>query len=88
MLERLFVKNIGLIDELEINFECGLNIFTGETGAGKSMILNSINFLCGKKIDKIFIRKNCDSAIIEGCFYLENDNEKNFLSNFFSKKKI
>ena len=43
------------------------------------MILNSINFLCGKKIDKIFIRKNCDSAIIEGCFYLENDNEKNFL---------
>ncbi len=79
MLERLFVKNIGLIDELEINFECGLNIFTGETGAGKSMILNSINFLCGKKIDKIFIRKNCDSAIIEGCFYLENDNEKNFL---------
>ncbi len=79
MLERLFVKNIGLIDELEINFERGLNIFTGETGAGKSMILNSINFLCGKKIDKIFIRKNCDSAIIEGCFYLENDNEKNFL---------
>ncbi len=79
MLERLFIKNIGLIDELEINFEHGLNIFTGETGAGKSMILNSINFLCGKKIDKIFIRKNCDSAIIEGCFYLENDNEKNFL---------
>lgn len=79
MLERLFIKNIGLIDELEINFERGLNIFTGETGAGKSMILNSINFLCGKKIDKIFIRKNCDSAIIEGCFYLENDNEKNFL---------
>lgn len=79
MLERLFIKNIGLIDELEINFDHGLNIFTGETGAGKSMILNSINFLCGKKIDKMFIRKDCDNAIIEGSFYIEKDNEKNFL---------
>ena len=68
MLESLFIKNIALIDEVHINFKSGLNILTGETGAGKSMIISAINFLRGRKIDKMNIRKNCDMALIEGTF--------------------
>lgn len=73
MLESLFIKNIALIDEVHINFKSGLNILTGETGAGKSMIISAINFLCGRKIDKMNIRKNCDTALIEGTFSIRDE---------------
>lgn len=73
MLESLFIKNIALIDEVHINFKSGLNILTGETGAGKSMIISAINFLRGRKIDKMNIRKNCDTALIEGTFSIRDE---------------
>lgn len=73
MIESLLIKNIGLIDEALINFGGGLNVLTGESGAGKSMILNAINFLSGKKIDKMNIRKNCDDALIEGTFFINDE---------------
>ena len=47
MLQRLYVKNLALIDEIEVEFEHGLNILTGETGAGKSIILGSVNLALG-----------------------------------------
>ena len=50
MLTNLHVKNIALIDEIDVEFERGLNIFTGETGAGKSLLLGSINLALGKKM--------------------------------------
>lgn len=73
MLESLFIKNIALIDEVHINFKSGLNILTGETGAGKSMIISAINFLRGRKIDKMNIRKNCDTALIEATFSIHDE---------------
>ncbi len=73
MIESLLIKNIGLIEKMQINFGHGLNVLTGESGAGKSMILNAINFLSGKKIDKMNIRKNCDDALIEGTFFVDNE---------------
>lgn len=82
MLQGLFIKNIGLITEMEIDLRAGLNVLTGETGAGKSIIINSVNFLCGKKFDKMHIRKNCDDAIIEGSFYINNESEKKSVSEF------
>ena len=52
MLRNLHVKNLALIDEAEVDFEKGLNILTGETGAGKSIIIGSINLALGEKVSK------------------------------------
>ncbi len=56
MLRSLHVKNLALIDEIEVEFEEGLNILTGETGAGKSIILGSVNLALGGRYTKDIIR--------------------------------
>lgn len=68
MLKFLRVKNFALMDELTLNFERGLTIITGETGAGKSMIVEAIAALCGERIDDISIRSAKDYAEITGVF--------------------
>lgn len=60
MIEKLIIKNFLVIDNIEINFDKGLNIFTGETGAGKSVIVESINFLLGSKIYKSSVKGNSE----------------------------
>jgi len=70
MLSYLHVKNIALIEDLEISFEDGLNILTGETGAGKSIILGSINHVLGAKVKKDFIRRGAEEALVECVFDL------------------
>ena len=57
MLQNLHVKNLALIDEIEVDFDEGLNILTGETGAGKSIILGSVNLALGGKYTKDMIRE-------------------------------
>lgn len=64
MLSKLFVQNIALIEKLELNLNNGLNILTGETGAGKSIIIDSINFVLGERADKTLIRHGSDYAIV------------------------
>lgn len=71
MLINLHVKNLALIDEEEVYFGGGLNILTGETGAGKSIIIGSINLALGAKADKELIRTGADYALIELVFQLE-----------------
>jgi DNA repair protein RecN (Recombination protein N) len=66
MLESLRVKNVALIRELEVEFEAGLNILSGETGAGKSMVIDAIIFLLGERPGKDFIRNGEDAALVEG----------------------
>lgn len=73
MLESLHVKNLALIDEAEVNFTDGLNILTGETGAGKSIIIGSVNLALGAKADKEAIRAGAEYALVELIFSL---NEK------------
>ena len=68
MLHSLHVKNLALIEETEISFGEGLNILTGETGAGKSILLGSMNFALGAKIDKDMIREGADTALVELVF--------------------
>lgn len=68
MIERLCIKNIALIDELELEFRDGLNILSGETGAGKTIILDSINFVLGDRADKSLIRHGQTSAKVEMVF--------------------
>lgn len=70
MLESLHVKNLALIDEQEVTFGRGMNILTGETGAGKSVIIGSINLALGAKADKDYIRAGADYALIELIFSL------------------
>jgi len=68
MLQSLHVKNLALIDETEVEFREGLNILTGETGAGKSVLIGSINLALGGKFDKDMLRKGADSALVELVF--------------------
>lgn len=68
MLERLVIKNIALIDSADIAFGAGLNILSGETGSGKSVILDSLNFVLGSKADKNMIRYGEIEAYVRGEF--------------------
>ncbi len=76
MLLQLHVKNLAIIDEVEVDFTEGLNILTGETGAGKSVILGSIHLALGAKADKDSIRAGAEYALVELVFQVENDEQK------------
>ena len=68
MLISLHVKNLALIQETEVNFAEGLNILSGETGAGKSIIIGSINLALGARADKDMIRNGAEYALVELVF--------------------
>lgn len=73
MLLNLHVKNFALIDEIDIDFNEGLNILTGETGAGKSVILGSLNIAMGAKAEKDIIRTGCEYALVEVLFSVDKN---------------
>ena len=68
MLAQLTIENIALIDKLELDLKNGLNILSGETGAGKSIIIDSLNFVLGERADKSLIRYGTDYAIVQAVF--------------------
>ncbi|SFA79381.1 DNA repair protein RecN (Recombination protein N) [Acetitomaculum ruminis DSM 5522] len=68
MLLNFHVKNLALIDESDIYFDEGLNILSGETGAGKSIIIDSLNFALGGKLDRSLLRDNDDYSLVEAVF--------------------
>ena len=72
MLLNLHIKNLALIEEIDVYFDKGLNILTGETGAGKSIILGSINLALGSKISKDMVRDEAKDALVELLFQIEN----------------
>jgi len=71
MLQNLHVKNLALIDEAEVDFSEGLNILSGETGAGKSVIIGSIGVAIGEKVSKDMIRQDADYALVELLFTVD-----------------
>lgn len=71
MLEELRIHNFAIIDALELNFAPGLNVITGETGAGKSIIIDAVELLLGGKADASAIRAGSDKATIEGVFAIK-----------------
>ena len=79
MLYSLHVKNLALIKEQEIDFSKGLNILTGETGAGKSVVIGSVNLALGAKADAGMIRTGEEYALVELVFGLESDRQKELL---------
>ena len=80
MLKSLFIKNYVLIDQLDIDFSNGFHAFTGETGAGKSIIVGAVSLVLGNRADYSVIRKDKDKCEINALFDISNNNEaKNWL---------
>ena len=76
MLLSLHVKNLALIEEAEVEFREGLNILSGETGAGKSIIIGSLNLALGEKVPKEMLRENAEYALVELIFGVENEYQR------------
>ena len=68
MLKELHIKNIAVIDQVHIEFDRGFNVLTGETGAGKSILIDSINMALGKRVSHDLIRTGCEKATVNACF--------------------
>lgn len=81
MLKELSIKNFAIIDDLKIEFDSGLNLLTGETGSGKSIIIEALGLVLGGRGSKDLIRTGEDKAVIEALFYIE-DNIKSILSKY------
>ena len=75
MLQYLHVKNLALIDEIEVEFGRGLNILTGETGAGKSIILGSVNLALGGRYTKDILRQGTRYGLVELTFSVESERQ-------------
>ncbi len=71
MLEELRIRDFAIIDDLTLQFSSGLVVFTGETGAGKSIILDALNAILGARMDTANLRKGADRALVEGVFRLD-----------------
>jgi len=87
MLKILKIKDFTLIENLEIKFENGFQVLTGETGAGKSVIVGAIGLLCGQRGQVEVIRTGCDKTILEAEFNIENSNG-NVIQNFLISNNI
>lgn len=72
MLRELNIKNFAIIDSLRVEFGEGLNVFTGETGAGKSIIVDALNLALGERASADLIRTGCDEAVVEAAFGLDS----------------
>lgn len=80
MLDTLHVKNLALIEETEVTFKKGLNILTGETGAGKSILLGALNLALGEKANSSFLRNGSEEALVEAVFLVDSKDEKKLRS--------
>ena len=87
MITNLHIKNIGIIDDIEINLNKGLNVLTGETGAGKSLIIGSLDIISGGRFSKEMIRKGEDHSFVEICLYVPED-EKSIDGNIIVSREI
>ena len=90
MIKKIIINNIAIIDSLEFELSNRLNIVTGETGSGKSIIIKSIQYLKGAKFNKDDLRKGADSASIEALVSINKEEmnlkrkiSKNFVSSYY-----
>ena len=87
MISKIHIKNIGIIEDIEIDFNNGLNVLTGETGAGKSLIIDSLGIISGDRFSKEMIRKGENNSYIEICMY-EPENECSIDGNIIVSREI
>ena len=71
MLEELRIQNFAIIDSLELTFDAGFNVITGETGAGKSIMIDALELVMGGKADNAVVRAGADRALVEAVFALD-----------------
>ena len=81
MLKRLYIENIAIIEKIEVDFMPGLCVLSGETGAGKSIIIDSISALCGGRASRDIIRTGSNSAVVSAIFEDLNDKVVNYIKN-------
>lgn len=87
MISILHIKNIGIIEDLSIELNKGLNVLTGETGAGKTLIIDSLQIISGGRFSKDMIRKGETNSFVELCMY-EPDNENSIEGNIIVSREI
>ena len=76
MLRELYIKNVAVIEDVHISFEEGLNVLSGETGAGKSIIIDSINMILGERSNRDYVRYNAEKARVQAVFDVNENIEK------------
>ena len=72
MIATLHIKNIGIIDDLSIDLSEGFNVLTGETGAGKTLIIDSLSLVCGERFSKEILRHGENSCLVELSLFMPN----------------
>ena len=87
MISSLHIRNIGIIEDLSIDFNKGLNVLTGETGAGKTLIIDSLQIISGGRFSKEMIRKGENNSFVELCLYCP-ENEKAIEGNIIVSREI
>ena len=80
MLQSIYIQNYALIDKLDINFTSGFSVITGETGAGKSIILGAIGLLLGQRADVKAIKNGASKCIVEAHFHISNYGMESFFA--------
>jgi len=85
MIKSLYIKDFALIDELDVQFERGLNVLTGQTGAGKSIIIGALNMILGERADTEVIRQGADKAISEATIEV---GDNGWMKSFFEKNAV
>ena len=87
MLEELHIHDFAIIEDLNLQFNAGLVVFTGETGAGKSIILDALGAILGARVDTTSVRKGADRAIVEGFFRLEGQ-ERELINSLLEREGL
>ena len=87
MITTIHIKNIGIIDDLSIDLNQGFNVLTGETGAGKTLIIDSLAIISGGRFSKEMIRKGQDHSYIEACIFMP-ENEKAIDGNIIVSREV
>lgn len=85
MLTQLAIRGLAVVDRLDVSFEHGLNVITGETGAGKSILIKAMSLLLGSKASTEIVRNGCDQATIIGCFSFSSQHR---LVSLFEKLQL
>ncbi len=82
MLKELYIQNLAVIKEVNISFDKNFNVFTGETGAGKSILINGINAILGERVSKDIVRAGCEKSIVSAYFIDISNETKDKLNQF------
>ena len=77
MLEELQIRNLAVIEDLTLAFGPGFNVITGETGAGKSLLVDALGLALGRRADPVFVRADAERASVEACFRLDDATRAN-----------